>query len=760
MYFQAHHAAALLAALLVAGNAQALPQDVTKESTTAAVATAEEGADRATTTSPEVTKAGIANHSAISSNGTFAAPSLEYTPRAIGAQHGKAAPFEDRPIPSIDWLSTATTAAVLGAALGVAAVAFVAWRQAGIRDPKGTQRRCISVGMKLTAGFGGLTCLMLITSAITIHQQAGVIEANHAARELAGESDYLSRLADATVAMDDSVEQFLINGSGGAISSYNDAAATAKSLLAAVNQHVESPERRTLIASLSKDFDGLSQAADDVVAATDERDAHLAILHQAESRGQALVDAIAETSVADGELSGSVAVRELFSDFQTASAAISEYLRTGRSTSSATATAKIAEATADIQTLRQQIRNPDRVNLVAELGQLTDWWSQQTKQVITLAERRETIQSKTIQPLSAQIEKRCEEVLASIDSAEADEATMVASVLNQGMTLSGSSALIGVLVAAVGGTFIARSLIRPIQVITERAAAVASGDLTGHPLPVLGRSETAILVESINQMSESLRASISDVRQGSIEIDAGSKQIAETSSTLASGTSQQAASLQEISASLQELSARTEQNASDAKTATEAAQGARTSSARGNDEMKLLTEAMGEIQSSSSEISKIIKVIDEIAFQTNLLALNAAVEAARAGEAGKGFAVVAEEVRSLAQRSSEAAKSTSSLIESSVNRATRGAEVASRAASALTEITTGADRVGSLLERIAKAGLEQAEAISQINTGVTELNTVVQSAAASSEELASAAEETASQANAMRDSVARFKVSG
>ena len=182
-------------------------------------------------------------------------------------------------------------------AFAIAAVTFVAWRQAGIRDPKGTQRRCISVGMKLTAGFGGLTCLMLITSAITIRQQAGVIAANSEARELAGESDYLSHLADSTVAMDDSVERFLIESSPDAVSSYNDAAATAKSLLSAVDKHVDSSERRATLASLSKDVDALAQAASDIVAATDERDARLACIRAADARG---MEAVGPVGVSDG----------------------------------------------------------------------------------------------------------------------------------------------------------------------------------------------------------------------------------------------------------------------------------------------------------------------------------------------------------------------------------------------------------------------------------------------------------------------------
>ena len=162
---------------------------------------------------------------------------------------------------------------------------------------------------------------------------------------------------------------------------------------------------------------------------------------------------------------------------------------------------------------------------------------------------------------------------------------------------------------------------------------------------------------------------------------------------------------------------------------------------------------MDAIKTSSDDIAKIIKTIDEIAFQTNLLALNAAVEAARAGESGAGFAVVADEVRSLAQRAAAAAKETATKIEDSVQKSAHGVAISGKVAQSLQEIVGKARQVDELAGEVASASKEQTQGITQINTAVSQMDKVTQSNAANAEESAAAAEELNAQAESMKDAV-------
>jgi methyl-accepting chemotaxis protein len=237
------------------------------------------------------------------------------------------------------------------------------------------------------------------------------------------------------------------------------------------------------------------------------------------------------------------------------------------------------------------------------------------------------------------------------------------------------------------------------------------------------------------------------------QVTSASTQLSETSQSLAAGSSEQAASIEETGASLEELSGMTRNNTEHIDRSNTLARETRAAADRGVTDMQSMSAAMEAIKTSSDDIAKIIKTIDEIAFQTNILALNAAVEAARAGEAGMGFAVVADEVRNLAQRCSQAAEETTAKIEGAIGRTTQGVELTAKVARALNGIVAKARQMDELAAEVATAAREQTEGISQINSAVAQMDKVTQSNAANAEESAAAAEELNAQAETMKQSV-------
>ncbi len=267
---------------------------------------------------------------------------------------------------------------------------------------------------------------------------------------------------------------------------------------------------------------------------------------------------------------------------------------------------------------------------------------------------------------------------------------------------------------------------------------------------------------------DALANELSHASQG---LEGASSQLARSSQNLSAGANHQAASVEETSASLEEISSMVRATADNAHKAKTVASETRLMAQTGSGNMVDMDRTMGEmnqamaaIESSSGEVAKIVKGIDEIAFQTNILALNAAVEAARAGEAGAGFAVVADEVRSLAQRSAAAAKETAAKIEAAIASSRNGSTSCRNGSTSSTKVGESlkniADKISAtdaLVADIATAAREQAQGIEQINGGIAQMEQVTQSNASSAEESASAAEELAAQAETLNELVSKLR---
>jgi methyl-accepting chemotaxis protein/methyl-accepting chemotaxis protein-1 (serine sensor receptor) len=274
----------------------------------------------------------------------------------------------------------------------------------------------------------------------------------------------------------------------------------------------------------------------------------------------------------------------------------------------------------------------------------------------------------------------------------------------------------------------------------------------------IGLSVVGLIAMVVRKITGQLRTITTSLSEGASQIAAGSGQVSTASQTLAQGASEQASSLEETSASAEEITSMTRQNAANTGQVAQLMTTVDQRVADGNSTLGLMIASMKQINASSDKISKIIKVIDEIAFQTNILALNAAVEAARAGQAGAGFAVVADEVRNLAQRSAQAAKDTAALIEESIATSNEGSAQLQKVADVVGSITEAATKVKVLVDEVNIGSQEQAKGIEEIARALTEMDKVTQGTAAAAEESASASEEMSAQAQSLSQIVDELRV--
>lgn len=363
--------------------------------------------------------------------------------------------------------------------------------------------------------------------------------------------------------------------------------------------------------------------------------------------------------------------------------------------------------------------------------------------------------------------------------------------------------VISILISVIVALILAINIGRPMKACVNRMKLLVEGDLET-PMPkVTNKDETGVLVRSTQTLVEGLRIVIKDisyllnemanqnldvhteheevyvgsfqdillsmrnmrielskamrqVNHSAEEVANASNQLSSSAQTLSQGTVEQASSVQELATRISVISEEVKNTASGALNVRGQTHQTGEEVFLCNQKLQNLVDAMEKIQTSSEEIEKILKTIDDIAFQTNILALNAAVEAARAGSAGKGFAVVAQEVRELAGKSAQAAKDTSDLIANSTNAVHTGTEIAQSTADILFGVVNSIQSVVDAIDHIAIVSNEQSESIEQVSEGINQISVVVQSNSATAEEGAAASQQLSAEATCLKELVEHF----
>lgn len=302
-----------------------------------------------------------------------------------------------------------------------------------------------------------------------------------------------------------------------------------------------------------------------------------------------------------------------------------------------------------------------------------------------------------------------------------------------------------------------RKTITAVEATAAALERLAAGNLTARIDADLA-TEFHKLKYDFNAAVARLRDALSAVATSAQSIKSGTDEISHASEDLSRRTEKQAARLEETAAALEQLTASVKQTATGAADASKVVANMKSDAQESGEVVKQAIEAMGEIEGSSRQISKIIGVIDEIAFQTNLLALNAGVEAARAGEAGRGFAVVAQEVRALAQRSADAAKEIKALIAASSAEVGVGVDLVRQTGASLQRIIDRVGGVDALVAEIAASAREQASSLGEVNGAVAQMDQMTQQNAAMVEEAAAATRGLKDETEELARLVAKFEI--
>ncbi|MDR0381747.1 MAG: methyl-accepting chemotaxis protein [Oscillospiraceae bacterium] len=306
----------------------------------------------------------------------------------------------------------------------------------------------------------------------------------------------------------------------------------------------------------------------------------------------------------------------------------------------------------------------------------------------------------------------------------------------------------------VGRSFAAfRDMMEHLSACGRTLQAVAQRDLAIE-VEKLGEQDT--IGTALGEMVEKLNGMFDEINDSAGQVASGSQQIADGAQMLAQGADEQNTAIERLSVSISEMSGSIEDAVSYARDAAQMTGVIRAKAEEGSERMRAMVDAVREINDASQNISKVIRVIDDIAFQTNILALNAAVEAARAGQHGKGFAVVAEEVRNLAAKSAEAAKDTEELIENSIAKADLGVRIAGETNESLREIVDSIVASNRIIGEIAARADQQSAAVEDLQLGIDQVTLVVQQNNATAGESAAAAEELSGQSETLSGLVSQF----
>jgi methyl-accepting chemotaxis protein len=582
-----------------------------------------------------------------------------------------------------------------------------------------------TIGRKITGGFALMLALMVALTAVSF------LALGASGRKLtlyaasAQETNAAASLEAAMLALKMQVNEFLATGSTGSVEAYTKTKAALDTDFGAAEKRIVEPARASQLAVARRLLGQYDDAFQRLVnnerqLTTVDRE----VLAPASAEIAAGLQKMLAEARDQGDMNASFKISNALKAFFESTSDLSSFLLTSRPEQAAAAhdalgialgeIKRIEKDQSDMEKVDASLKDAGREGLIRSLLAAAASYASGLDRTMGLKTDRDGIVTGQMNQIAPQFTAALAGVREAVGQYQYDLESRMYSEQHRNEIFVIWGTLIGCGLSLIGALRIVRGITRPIGAIATRLS-----------------SESA-------------------------QTNAAAHQVSQVSQSIADGASQQASAIEESSSALHEMASMTTRNSENAQVAKTLASEARGTADAGAREMQEMKIAMSAIKASSTEISKIIKTIDEIAFQTNILALNAAVEAARAGEAGAGFAVVADEVRTLAQRCAQAAHETSDKISDSALKSEQGVAISIKMGDNLGAIVERIRKLDEMIAGIAQASHEQSDGIGQLNNTMAGMDKITQSNAALAQQSAASSDELKAQAEQVQSAVSEL----
>ena len=723
----------------------------------------------------------------ISSSGRFAKPDLKLPELpAFGPKSGTPAKIDH-----VEELTAGSNASgvYMGVAAGVSLIIVVvaSFLLSNLKKSDGSRTRGLTLGTKLSIGFGGAVVMIMAVAAISITAQDSLSSSTASVASLSQKNILSGKLVADLAGQRIALRDFLLNNTAESVQKSSNAAATLEARLEEAKDSFKVPARAAIV----KDIDAAAQEyfanAGKLIGLIAERNGVIdSQVGPTAARATDLLKTIVDKAQQDGELRIANQASSVRSELLLARLNFFKFLRSHADADSTAAEKAIREGLSQLAALDTIVKNPASKASLAEIREAYAFYSERVDHVFKLADQRDQVWNELLTVTGPKMVKACVELETSISGSTNDAVTAAkataASTRSQTMLIVGFAAA-GVCLLSV---FLVRNILKSTSMVLGQLTRAADGDLTMPPSNSKANDELGELSRATDRMSQSLRNLVGEVLSSTRDVAAAATEIAASSEEMASGmrlqqeqATQVSAAIEEMSASVSEVARQSSQAATNAaKSGTLASEGSGVV-ANTVTEMKTIAtqvqdsaRAIGQLGKKSEQIGQIIGVINDIAEQTNLLALNAAIEAARAGEHGKGFAVVADEVRKLAERTTTATKQVSdsireiqdettsavTQIEGGSKRVSTGVQLANSAGVSLQAIVESSQGVNTMITSIAAAAEQQSSASEEITRSMAAINSVTKESAQAADQAAQAASQLSLRAETLQSIVTKFRI--